>query len=106
MADGSSAVCRVAAMRLLREIDVHQKYFDTNRQEVTDGLASAGVNDEQARFELVSLGTIEQSEDAVEALRKDSCLSNVLARFGFVIVESATRKPIVVTVESETPDPP
>ena len=106
MADGSSAVCRRAAVRLLREIDAHQEYFDTNRQEVTDGLASAGIDGEQARFELVSLGTIEQSEDVVEALRKDSCFSNGLAGFGFVIVESVTRRPIVVTVENETPDPP
>ncbi len=106
MADGSSAVCRVAAMRLLHEIDAHQEYFDTNRQEVADGLASAGIDGEQPRFELVSLDSIERPEKVVQALREDSCFSNVLAGFGFVIVESATRKPIVVTVENETPDPP
>ena len=95
--------CRMAAMRLLHEVDAHQKYFDTNGQEVTDGLAAAGIDGERARFELVSLDSIERSGDVVQELRDDSCLSNVLAGFGFVIVESATRKPIVVTVENATP---
>ncbi len=99
MADGSSAVCRMAAMRLLHEIDQHQKYFDTNRHEVTDGLAAAGIDVENTRFELVFLGSIESSHDVlVQALRDGSCLSKDLAGFGFVIVDSATRVPIVVTV--------
>ena len=93
MADGSSAACRVAALRLLSGIAALQDYFDSNHLEV-DALTSAGIDGERAGLELVPLDSIEQPEEVRQALRDDSSVYGSLVQFGFVIVDAETRRPV------------
>ena len=97
MADGSSLACRWMAQKLLNEIVSHQACFDTqpsdhaNTHWRTKALGKAG----EMEFELVLLAGLNPSDELIDSLREDQCLSRDLYRMGFAVVERTTRSPIV-----------
>ena len=96
MSDGSSLWCRYWAYKLLHEIKGHETYFYGQRAEL-----KASFEDKAMEFQLVLLDSLGPPAELIEALEKEHCLSRDLSRMGFVIVESTTRSPIVVTVKDE-----
>ena len=98
MADGSSLSCRVLAMKLLHEIDQHQLYFDSQPQEVRFGLETEGIKiSEEMEFDLVLLDGLNPSDNLIDSLRAEQCLSRDLCEMGLAVVERCTRSPIVVS---------
>ena len=98
MADGSSLSCKVLAMKLLHEIDQHQLYFDSQPQEVRFGLETEGIKiSEEMEFDLVLLDRLNPSDNLIDSLRAEQCLSRDLCEMGFAVVERCTRSPIVVS---------
>ena len=101
--DGSSSACRIWADRLLHEIDQHQRYFDEHQGEVRSQLENSGTRiDGELDFRLVLLDSLNPSAEPIDSLREDRCLSRNLCRMGFVIVETITRRPIIVSIEEES----
>ena len=98
MADGSSLSCRVLAMKLLHEINQHQLYFDSQPQEVRFGLETGGIKiSEEMEFDLVLMDEFNPSNELIESLRAEQCLSRDLCQMGFAVVERTTKSPIVVS---------
>ena len=62
------------------------------------GLGKAG----EMEFELVLLDGLNPSDELIDSLKEDNCLSRDLCRMGFAIVEATTRSPIVVSLEEQT----
>ena len=52
-------------------------------------------------FELVLLDDLNLSDELMDLLRKDQCLSRDLCQMGFAIVEATTRLPIAVSLEEQ-----
>ena len=100
MSDGSSAVCLMWASRLLHEIDQHQRYFDEYQGEVRSQLEASGTKIAgELDFQLVLLDGLNPPAVLIDSLREDRCLSRELCRMGFVIVETTTRRPVIVSIE-------
>ena len=98
MADGSSLSCRVLAMKLLHEIDQHQLYFDSQPQEVRIGLEAEGIKIlEEMEFDLVLLDRFNLSDELIDSLRAEQCLSRDLYQMGFAVVERTTKSPIAIS---------
>lgn len=98
--DGSSSACRMWADRLLHEIDQYQRYFDEHQGEVHPQLEASGIKiDGELDFQLVLLDSLNPSVELIDSLREDRCLSRDLCRMGFVIVETTTRRPVIVSIE-------
>ena len=97
MADGSSLVCRMWAMRLLHEIALHQGYFESEPQEVVSALESKG-NPKEMNLELALLDSLDLSVNVISSLGQANCLSRELSAMGFTVVEPPMRRPIVVTL--------
>ena len=49
-------------------------------------------------FELVLLDGSNLSDELIDSLREDQCLSRDLCQMGFAVVERTTRSPIVVSI--------
>ena len=99
MANGSSTLCRVYAMKLLHEIRRHQSYFDDRPSEVLSAFRWKGKElNGEVNFELVALEEINASDSLVKALEREQCMSKELWQIGFVIVEATTRIPIIISV--------
>ena len=102
-ADGSSLQCRWWAMKLLREATQHQLYFDSQPQELRSGLEAKGIKiAEKMEFELVLLDGLDPSNELIDSLKEDQCLSRDLCEMGFAVVEATTRLPIVVSLVDQT----
>ena len=102
MADGSSALCRVSAMKLLHEIRRHQTYFDAQPSDLRSALEDKGVKIAGGmEFELVLQDGLNPSEELIDSLRSERCLSRDICGMGFAVVERTTRLPIVVSLEEE-----
>ena len=100
-ADGSSTVCRFFADKLLRDLEQHQQYFESDPVELRSGLAAKGINSTgRMEFELVLLDDLNPPHELIDLLRRDQCLSKDLCEMGFAVVERNTRSPIVVSLES------
>lgn len=100
MRDGSSATCRIWADRLLHEIDQHQSYFDEHQGEVRSQLEASGIKiSGESDFQLVLLDSLNPSVELIDSLREDRCLSRDICGMGFVIVETISRRPILVSIE-------
>ncbi len=98
--DGSSSACRMWADRLLHEIDQHQRYFDEYQREVRSQLEASGTKIAgELDFQLVLLEGLNPPAVLIDSLREDRCLSRDLCRMGFVIVETITRRPVIVSIE-------
>ena len=103
MGDGSSLACRWLTQRLLHEIGRHQAYFDTQPSKLRSALEDKGMEKAgDMEFELVSLDGLNLSEEVIDALKKDQCLSKDLCKMGFAVVERTTRLPIVISVEVQS----
>ena len=96
MSDGSSSRCRYWADKLLHEIEQHESYFYSQPPELRASLEDKGME-----FKLVPLDSLEPHAELLEALEDEHCMSRDLSRMGFVVVESTTRSPIVVTIKYE-----
>ena len=97
--DGSSLPCWVSAMRLLHEVTQHQRYFDSQPQELRSGLEAKRIEIAgKMEFELVLLDDLDPSNEVIDSLKEDQCLSRNLCEMGFAVVEATTRSPIVVSL--------
>ena len=100
MSDGSSLLCRVWALKLLRVIKDHQCYFDSQPAELRSGLEAKGIElDGRMEFELVLVDSVTPSAEVTASLTEDKCLSRDLYQMGFMVVEATTRAPIAVSLE-------
>ena len=98
MGDGSSLACRWLAQKLLHEIGRHQAYFDTQPSDLRSALEDKGLEKAgEMEFELVLLDGLNPSDELIDSLREDQCLSRDLCQVGFAVVERTTRLPIVVS---------
>ncbi len=98
--DGSSLACRWLAQKLLHEIGRHQAYFDTQPSDLRSALEDKGLEKAgEMEFELVLLDGLNPSDELIDSLREDQCLSRDLYQMGFAVVERTTRSPIVVSLE-------
>ena len=98
MGDGSSLVCRWLAQKLLHEISCHQDRFDTQPSDLRSALEDKGLGKAgEMEFELVLLDGLNPSDELIDSLREDQCLSRDLCQMGFAVVERTTRLPIVVS---------
>ena len=101
-ADGSSLKCRWWAMKLLYEATQHQLYFDSQPQELRSVLEAKGIKiAEKMEFELVLLDGLDPSNELIDSLKEDQCLSRDLCQMGLAVVEATTRAPIVVSLEEQ-----
>ena len=99
MADGSSTLCKFVAMRLLHELRRHQSYFDTQSSDLRSALEDKGMEKAAGlEFELVLLDAVNPTDELMDLLRDDQCLSRDLCQLGFTVVERTTRFPIVVSL--------
>ena len=100
--DGSSIMCRLFAMQLLREVKQHQHFFDIYKNELQIELEGKGIKIEgKMEFELIFLDGSVLCEEEIDFLSQDQCLSKNLCKMGFVVVERSTQTPIVVSLESQ-----
>ena len=56
---------------------------------------------EKMEFELVLLDGLDPSNELIDSLKEDQCLSRDLCQMGFAVVEATTRAPIVVSLEEQ-----
>ncbi len=108
MADGSSAICRWTAMKLLHNVRWHQSYFDGQPAELRSVLESMGVNvADGVECELVLPDVGTPTSDVLDALHDEPGMSGELARMGFVVVEASKKAPIIVSCDTDpgTPEP-
>ena len=97
---GGSTFCRVWGDKLLHEIEQHERYFYRQPYELQEKLKTKGIDfSGDMEFELVELDILNLSEEVIDILEQDDCLSADLSKMGFAIVEATTRTPIVVTVK-------
>ena len=102
MADGSSLLCRYWALKLLHEIGCHQGFFDGQSAVLRSALAAKGIElVGRIEFKLVLADSLDLSTEVVAPLTADQCLSKDLYRMGFVVVETATTTPVVVSLEEQ-----
>ena len=100
MADGSSSSCQWWALKLMHEIKRHQLYFDSQPPELRARLEVMGVEiSGRMNFELVQLDGLNTTNEVVDFLTAEQCLSRELCRMGFAIVEANTGSPIVVSLK-------
>lgn len=98
----SSMMCRIFAGRLLHELDRHQSYFDSQPQELRSQLEGKKIEvGEKMEFELVLLDELNWSDELIDALREDQCLSRALCEMGFAVVERTTQIPIIIDFPAE-----
>ena len=98
MGDGSSLACRWMAQKLLHEISCHQDRFDTQPSDLRSALEDKGLGKAgEMEFELVLLDGLNPSDELIDSLREDQCLSRDLCQMGFAVVERTTRLPIVLS---------
>ena len=100
-AAGSSILCQVFGIRLLRAVEDNQRYFESQPADLRSQLEAKGI--EMAgdmEFQLVSLESLSPSPELIDALKDDRCLGRDLCHMGFAIVEATTQKPIVVSIEN------
>ena len=104
---GGSAICRARADKLVHEIEQHERYFYSQPNELQEKLKTKGIDiSGDMEFELVPLDSLNLSEEVIDILERDDCLSADLSRMGFAIVEARTKTPIVVTLtEMQCPQP-
>lgn len=102
MGDGHSTWCRFWGDKLLHELKIHSDYFQGMPTELRTGLLSHGLNVPGGiEFKLVLLDSLGRTEELVELLGKQNCLSRDLSGMGFAVVETTTSSPVVVSLDYE-----
>ena len=97
MGDGSSLRCRWEAMRLMQEIDDHQRILESQHAALIDALRGNGIPaDANLKLDLELLENLDLPPESLAALNAENCLSTDLCQMGFCIVEHTTKSPIVV----------
>ncbi len=81
MADGSSFACRWLALKLSHEVRQHQLYCDW---------AKGPKIPTRLEFKLVLLDGLDPSNELIDSLPEDKCLSKDLYQMGFAVVERNT----------------
>ena len=100
MANGSSTMCRFNAMEILHEIKRHQDFFDTQPTELRSALEAKGIEvSGEIKFDLVLIEDLDVSEELLNCLKEDHCLSKRLSQLGVAVVERTSRSPIVVALK-------
>lgn len=101
--DGSSVACRYLAVKLLHEIEYHQRVFEANRRALRSVLREKGFQEtDELEFDLVLLDGLNSSDELVASLTEDGCLSRDLCKAGFAVVERTTRRPIAISTRELT----
>ena len=102
MTDGSSMRCRIRVSKLLQEMKRNQSFFDSQPVELRSQLEANGIEIAgKMEFELVLLDDLNPSDELIDSLRKEKCLSRDLCRMGFAVAEKTTRVPIVVLLKEQ-----
>ena len=97
MADGSSALCMMWALKLLDEIKWHQRVFDAQHEEFRSELSAQEKEQaDRMEFKLVLAASLNLSPEDITSLTADECLSRNLYRMGFAVVETTTASPIII----------
>lgn len=95
--DGSSIRCRAWADKLIHEINYHKSVFNNHHSVLKASLRARGLKTTgEFEFKLALLDNLELTEEQIESLQDDHCISRTLCRMGFAIVEEKSRLPIVV----------
>ena len=91
MSDGSSLWCRYWALGLLHEIKKHESYFCKRPSEVRKAFERKGIEIAgDLEFQLVQFDSLNSRPEVLESLQQDDCMSRVLSRMGFAIVEATS----------------
>ena len=101
MADGSSAICRTRADKLLHELEWHEEELRRPNQELRQ-LEARGVAPGQWDFRLVLLEDVDATEELVSHLQQGDHHSRDLYAAGFAIVEATTGHPVTITAVEST----
>ena len=97
--DGSSVLCTIWAMRLLKELKYHGEVLrnaEVRRAVERDMRASGFSIGPKFEFELVFVEDLDTTPELMEVLTAETCISRDLCRLGFAIVEQKTRSPIAI----------
>lgn len=98
--DGSSIRCRVWADLLIHEINYHKSVFNNHPSVLKASLRVGGLKTTgESDFKLAPLDSLELTEEQIESLQDDHCISKTLCRMGFAIVEETSRLPIVLSID-------
>ena len=99
---GSSILCRVMVDKLLDDIECHERFFDMEHPALRSALDAKGMAvTGEMDFELALLEELQLSDQEVQELSDDRCLSKNLCQTGLVVVERTSRCPIVATLASD-----
>ena len=99
MSDGSSSMCRLRAIQLLREVRRHQAFFQEHASELQQRVRHQGlVNGHEPHFQLAFLDSLNLSAGVLDALTAERCFSKSLCALGAVVVESSTRTPVAISL--------
>lgn len=97
LSSGSSALCRIKADKLIRDLDSHEKILGECDEELQAAFKSRGVNlSGEIELRLDLLEDMNLDTAAIESLQEGNCLSRELCQMGFVIVEAESRRIIDV----------
>lgn len=98
--DGSSTRCRAWADLLIHEINNHKSVFNKHPSVLKASLKAGGLKTTgEFDFKLAPLDSLELTEEQVESLQDDHCISKTICRMGFAIVEETSRVPIVLLTD-------
>ena len=98
--DGRSTLCRAWADKLVHEINYLKSVFDNHPSELKTALEARGLRTTgDLDFRLVLSDSLELTEDQIESLQCEHCLSKNLFKMGFAIVEAKTQLPVIVLLD-------
>ena len=98
--DGSSLMCRVQAIRLMREVRRHQDLFESHASEIASSLKERGIDGSGTpELRMVLLDSLEPDTSVIELLKAENCLSSDLCQMGFVVVDRETRTPVMMSLK-------
>lgn len=98
--DGSSIRCRAWADLLIHEINHHKLVLNNHTSVLKTSLKARGLKTTgKSDFKLAPLDSLELTEEQIESLQDDHCISRTLCRMGFAIVEETSRLPIVLLID-------
>ena len=101
LSSGSSALCRIKADKLIRDLDSHEKILGECDQELRAAFKASSTNlSGEVELRLALVEDIEPTGKAMESLQEDDCLSRNLCQMGFVVVEAESRQIIDVRESS------
>ena len=98
---GNRVLGRVWGDKLVHELERHESFLRSQLAKLKATLQAKGLEtSDEIKLQLVHFDSLEPSPEVVAAFQSDNCLSRGLSRMGFVVIESETRLPIKVSIES------